>query len=473
MAYDLALYISTVVLAVVSLWRYRLQLTVVNAFQGAWVLVIAVPSALRYAGVDTAAKERLFVSTTIVNVALLIAVLLRSSAWFQRLLEWLRRRIPEVPKSTRHGLPHWFWAALAVSLGIILVHALLMPKIPLGELILRSDLTANQLAESREAASKLLPLPLAAKYLLNWNVRVLVPILLTVLVLGGRVAPKLLWSSILIGLSAMTLEKSFPIFAIISCGFAVAIHRKCSIASRPVILALLLALGVATGLQTGTKFRDLQARQNSALVATPENDASRQVRPFDGAGGDESSLSWRGLVSYPVRFIRHRILTGPAGVAYAWFEYFPDVFGGFLYGQSWVAVGRTQSALQHPAYLVGLHAYHRKDPDQYLATARAYAAFHADAWANFGYLGVAAASMLVVAILMLTEVGLIFSNSAVTAGASGAALSILLTTLTSGGVQAVLVAQGLLPCLVIALVPIWKRLQGWPGPGGATGCLSC
>lgn len=438
----LALYVSTAALIGLVLWRAGMRLSVVSAFSAVWVLLIAAPSAIRYAGVESAARDRLFWATVLVNLVLAMTVVVR---WSQtaRSVEMSVRSSPPMRPGTPHRLS-WFWFLLAISVTTFLIHAALMPKIPLLELVRGNGLTANQLTELREAANKLLPLPLPVKYLLNWNVRVVVPILLCALVIYRAPGLAIIFAPILLILSSLTLEKSLPTFAIISAGLGIATYRRLPIVSWPLLASFLIALAVASGLQTAVKFRDVQAR--GAIVRGVEEPSA-------------SKITGRQLILYPFQFVYNRILTGPSDVAYAWFQYFPDVHGGFLRGQSWSLSTRSRLGFQHPANLVGLHVYRQRDPERYLETIHAYAAFHADAWANFGYPGVVVAGVAAAAALLLVDLAVLVADSPLTAGVTGAAFSILLTTLPGGGLQAALVAQGLLPALVLGMLPLWRRLR--------------
>lgn len=435
----LALYVSAVALMALVVWRARTELSVVSAFSAVWVLLIAIPSAIRYTGVEGIARDRLFWATALVNLVLALTVVVRWSRPARKVETYARSL--SAMRMTTERMP-WLWPLLALSVITFLFHAALMPKIPLVELALGSGLTANQLTELREAANKLLPLPLPVKYLLYWNVRVLVPILLCALLVLRARGFAIILGPVLLILSSLTLEKSLPTFAIISAGLGIATLRRSSIVSWPLVVSFLLALAVASGLQTAVKIRDVQTR--SAIPREAE-DPSR------------STMRGRDVILYPFQFTYHRILTGPSGVAYAWFEYFPDVHGGFLRGQSWSPFVRARPGFQHPANLVGLYAYHQKDPERYLVTAHAYAAFHADAWANFGYAGVLVAGVAAAVALLLVDLAVLLADSPFTAGATGAAFSILLTTLPGGGLQAALVAQGLLPALIVGLLPLWRR----------------
>jgi len=450
---ELALYTSTLALPLVSASRLGFRLTAANAFQAVWAVVIAIPVALRYAGMDTAAKERLFVSTAIVNVVLIGIVVVTSSSRFE---SWTRSEA-DGDRAGASGLPRWFWWGMGVSLGLVALHATLMPRVPLLELLLRNDLTANQLTEAREAANKLLPLPLPVKYVLYWNVRVLVPILLVMLALVGSAGARLLWFPVLIIATSLTLEKSLPFFAVVAAGLGVGAYRRGSVLARPVVLGVLLGVGIAVTLQTAVKIREIQAEAVRGQGGGRERSDSWRPTPRTADAGFR--LSWGELATYPLVFVSHRILTGPADVAYRWFEYFPEVSGGFLYGRAWVVLDRSRPDFEHPAHMVGRYAYHRVDPEHYLETAHAYGAFHADAWANFGYLGVAAASVLVGLVILVTDVTMAAAASPLGAGAAGAALTILLVTLPGGGLQAALVPQGLILALPLA---VGESLQ-WQG----------
>ncbi len=471
MAYTAILVASTAVLLGASVWRYRLELRAVHAFGLAWVLLIAGPSAIAYGGVDTPARDRLFLATSIVNVALLVAVLLGSTAWFRkgvgRFRAFFAVEAGSRAEPQERAVPRWFWMALAVSLATFLVHAWMMPRIPLVALLGRNDLTMTQLTELREGANKLLSLPMGASYLLNWNIRVVVPILLTVLALRGGWGTRIIVMPVLVGLTAMTLEKSHPTLAIVATGLGVAVYRRSSLVSRPVLAGLVLGFGVLAGLALAMKARDDRPSHPLALPAVgapgePPGHAADAGAPPAAAAAVGTSVEaggWRGLPAYAFVFIRHRVFAGPSHVAYNWFDYFPDVSGGFLHGRSWLPWARSGPGFEHPAHLVGLYAYHRKDPRLYLRTAYAYAAFHADAWANFGYAGVILASLVVAGLLLFTEVGLGVAVTPLMAGTGGAALSILLTTLPGGGVQAALIPQGLVLCFAMLAASAWWRLH--------------
>ncbi len=436
-----------------------------------WLGVIAVPALLLFARSTGVAKERLFLATALVNSLLATAVVVRWCEPMRAVEQRIRVATSPDRALTSRNLPRWFWMALAVSVTMFAFHAALMPHIPLVEMFVRPGITANELTEAREAASKFLPLPLSLKYALYWNVRVLVPVLMIVLILQSTRPAQLVILPLLIVLSSMTLEKSLPTFVIASVGFGLGAYRRLAILSRPVLLSLFIALAVASGLQTGVKYRDFQARSASSEVESGAVPGSQSPVGQELDWDRNGAISWHEVAMYPIRFIYHRILTGPADVAYAWFEYFPEISRGFLGGRTWSLAARSDPEFRHPANLVGVYAYHRRDPAHYLESAYAYAAFHADAWANFGYGGVAIASVLTMLTLLLTDLAVGTAASPVSAGAAGAAMSILLTTLPAGGLQAALVAQGLAVALGLALAPAWlrlvpKRFRLHDAPGG-------
>lgn len=446
----IALVASTLLLAVVAAGRAGLRLSVLSAFTAVWTFIIAGPAAIRYWGLESAVRERFWWSTVIVNLTLAAAVTLRWSPRGRRLEGTLRTSEP-IAECVWSG---WMWAALAVTIAVFAFHASRMPRIPLLELALDSGLTANQLTTMREAAGKLLGLPLPVQYVINWNVRVLVPVLLCALILTGRkwAMPAAVG---LVTLTSLTLEKSLPAFAILATGLGVAVYRRRSVLSRPIVMACVAALLIVTALQTAVKLRDLQVRRprvaGAEMLTSPPAGSALGSPPFEAASPGLE------IVRYPFQFVYHRVLKIPSEVAYAWFDYFPDIYGGFLKGTSWWPSTRSRADFRHPANLVGQYYYHAHDPEHYLETIHAYAAFHADAWANFGYAGVIMASLAAAVLLLLVDIAIVSASTPATAGAAGAAFSILLTTLPAGGLQAALVAQGLLPALVVGLSPLWRR----------------
>src|SRR5207245_2416557 len=84
------------------------------------------------------------------------------------------------------------------------------------------------------------------------------------------VAAKVIVVPLLVALSAMTLEKSIPSFAIVSSALGVAIFRRTSLVSRPIIAGMIVALGVAFSLSAAIHLRDLEAHRSAAAIVTSE-----------------------------------------------------------------------------------------------------------------------------------------------------------------------------------------------------------
>lgn len=106
--------------------------------------------------------------------------------------------------------------------------------------------------------------------------------------------------------------------------------------------------------------------------------------------------------------------------------------------------------------LVGNLVYRSKFPDSYLSTVRAYSSFLSDAYARFGLAG----DFIAVALLLITRFGLFAFSQFVSPPYYHLylfSLSGLFWLPMQASVQAILIAQGILPILLILALAVWVR----------------
>lgn len=166
----------------------------------------------------------------------------------------------------------------------------------------------------------------------------------------------------------------------------------------------------------------------------------------------------------------YRMLLTPSEVSHRWYTYFPakhDFLG--IYGLT--PASRREPGYRHPSNTVGVWAYVQRFPTHYLDSVHAYASADADAYARFGIAG-----LLLVALLVLTirvVMAWLRTGSTLANSVYLTTLLILSTTLPAASLQAILVAQALIPLLLILMWFRWRETRQWdlmrvPGSAVAT-----
>lgn len=156
---------------------------------------------------------------------------------------------------------------------------------------------------------------------------------------------------------------------------------------------------------------------------------------------DGSNLTSLNKIQYEINYLAYRVFLGPSDVSHRWYTFFPDVYGSHIGLFGLTPGSRKLPDFQHPANMVGRWAYQNRFPEHYGPSIMAYASVDADAWARFGIFGILGISFLValirISIKYFRDIGLLQKFLYY------ASLVVLAMNLSSGSIQAILVAQGL------------------------------
>ncbi len=474
MAAAILLWLTTLLLLANTLRRLRRPIDAGLLVPIAWIVLMPAPIILRGGalGFHGAPRDHLDLAVSMANVAFLGLQFLLDHQAFHRLQQRVvdrfsppRERLDQA--ATSPVTRYWLVGLTTVAVALAVLHWALMPKIPALDLI-QGIGDPRQLALDRENSAKLLQVPALLKYVFTWNSRILLPILFCAAVVLRRRRLAIFVGVFGLLYIASPLEKFPSMLFTLAPFLAVAVRDQKRLVSR------LLVIGAVVSLIPPWVINQSPAVSNSlhhALGITIAGTPAPTVQPTAGATGPAAvqapptSFSPGMALSSLGDLVFRRIGTGPADVTYAWFSYFPAVRGGYLNGSGWLPWRVLSSHYQSPANLVGVWAYYGRGPYN-IRSITAYASFIADGWAEFGYAGVALATLVLIAFCLVLELMRGFARQPFILACYAPALLLVAATAPIAGLLAMLLSLGLFWSPVIALgylVSMRTRL-GHPSP---------
>jgi hypothetical protein len=427
---------------------------------GLWLATVPVQSLfladrLQFTGV---ARDELYFSIAIANLMFAGFQWFLESALMARLRAQVVRLAPG-PGSTQaidSNVRYWFAALLVISVGLAVLHLVLMPSIPVLQMFQGSD--EHQLQLARENSAKLLHVPGLIKYMFTWNSRILLPILLIVAVLY-----RWRWAALFVGLFGLfyiiaPLEKLPAALFVAGPFIAIAVRDGKRVWSPIVIAGLFAGLLTAYGI---SQVLGIESRLHPVPASTPGSVSTvtpPRLSPISPASNGFSTLPApvRGAIDLVLR----RIGEGPADVNYRWFAYFPQ-HHPFLYGSGWEPWRVLQSGYQSPANMVGLWAYYGTQAYS-VSSISAYASFIGDGWAEFGYAGVVIASLFLFGFMVLLELMRAFTDRRFCLACYAPALLLLAAAAPEAGLMALLFSLGISLAPFICLVYLLSSGAAFP-----------
>lgn len=412
-----------------------------------WVTLMVLPVLLQYEMLHPVGRQLQVVAVLLIGIALMAG-------------DWLACHLGRVHLVNRESLPGTTGLTLVGSAFLVpaAIHLLMMPRIPLLAALFDANIGAQSLHQLRDDSAKFLDVPVMAKYLFNWSLFVFGPIFVGVsMTTGHRIQ----------GIAGLSF----------GCLYALA-----SLAKFPVIL-FLCASATATAAASARLFASIGYTVVAVLVAASLFAAGWDViecsMAVDGnhltmpsfrvvnrddprltlscgdrmrltTNGEESNAAAEEGVAGALHYLFYRVWLTPADVSNRWYQYFTYVTNrplGLQFLLPWERSGDTAT----PSRLVGVWAYQSRFPDRYTMTVNANASFDADAFAHGGVLGIAIATMLLVAVRV--GAACLATGHPIVLAAYGTMLCFLAVLPSSASVQAILGANGLVvvPALVLAL----------------------
>lgn len=359
---------------------------------GFWLVLMVIPYTLQLHYFDPTAVWLQTAGIGIFSVAIFIG-----DAWP---LRTQRRRNSFSPKQL-------FWVGvglLGLSVALQIHHLWKMPNIPLADLLFENA-SEDHLQMEREAASKLLNVPLGLMYLYQSTIYFMLPI--AVAIFASLANWGLVILSLVIGVlySLSTLAKTpVMVFSLISVSMLwfqlshtlrswitrTATAITLGVGSMALYFLLTHPLSIFNFRATGPALEEFQTK----IQALPS--APRILTIGDHARLLRSDRSWMGEFQYKdlpstvekrYNYLVYRALVVPSEVSHFWYVYFPKIQGDYLGFYGLTPASRAASDFQHPANKVGQWAYLTRHPDYYLDSVRAYCSIDADAYARWGVIG--------------------------------------------------------------------------------------
>lgn len=443
-----ALVGTTVVLIITTAWRLRRPIDAALLIPIAWLALIPIQvvvfGSLRgYAG---APRDNLYFSIALANIMLLGLQVFLDSKYFARLGEVVRERLnppQEVTPRDWERLARYWWYGLAViAVGLGITHLLLMPKVPLFE-VLTGYSDFYHVSVDRENAAKLLNVPSIVKYAFSWDQSILLPILFVAAILQ-----KWRWQAILIGAFGLIyvtapLDKFPSLIFVFSAFVALAVRDRKRAFSRVLIVGFLVSLIPAYLITESAQLSTFIHYAIGAPMAQVTIPPDVGTAPPSGEVPVTSiaGIKLPGPVANLLDLTVRRIGSGPADVTYQWFSFFP-AHHSYLYGTGWEPWRVLSSHYQSPANMVGLWAYYGHAGYR-LTTLSAYAGFVADGWAEFGYLGVIIACLWLFAFAVVIELMRTFSDKPFCMACYVPCLLMVAATAPISGIMAMTFSLGL------------------------------
>ena len=470
-----ALFWSSLLLLVAStvwtIWRARGAITAAVLVPLAWLILIPIPVLIRPwvitpqslfpEGFTGPAREHLYISMAIANLAFVGFQWLILSSWFKsvqaRTVAFFAAR--ERPRAGRDGmndslLRKWVIGLTLIAVALAVVHLVLMPRVPAWDLVtgFSNPLQPNY---DREAADKFLPAPTIVRSIFNWNQGIVFPILFALTVLM-RWRPLAIFVGVFGFIYVTSTLEKFPSLLFIAAPFiAMAVRDNRPIWSRLVLGGLALSLLGPLAINQGP---GISTAVHKALHDVPPASSTPVYDPTitTSAPGCETFVAspsvpfdWRNIPASLSDIVGRRILVVPAETTYGWFAYFPAQHP-FLNGSGWAPWKVLSKSYRNPANLVGLWMYCGHELT--LPTVSAYGSIIADGWAELGYVGVVLAALGIVFFGLVLELIRGFLSKPFLIACYGPSILLFATLPPRAGVLATIVSSGLWLIPVLCLL---------------------
>lgn len=450
------LIVTTVVLIASTAWRLRRPVDAALLIPIAWLALIPIQVIIfgTLRGYSGAPRNNLYISIAIGNVMFMGLQLFLDSKYFRRMSDAVRTRLNPLddpaPRDWERLARYWWFGLATIAVGLAVIHLLLMPKVPLFE-ILTGDTDFYGISVDRENAAKLLDVPSIVKYAFTWDSSILLPILFVAAILY-----RWRYLAIFIGVFGLLyvsapLDKFPSLIFVFSAFVAIAVRDRKRAFSRVLILGFIVSLVPAYLITESGQISVAIHHAIGAPVASSPSPYDLTKAPPAGEVPITSIAGYKlpGPVANLLDLTVRRIGSGPADVTYQWFSFFPAVHP-FLNGGGWEPWKVLSSGYQTPANMVGLWAYYGKSGYR-LTSISAYAGFLADGWAEFGYFGVLIACLWLFAFAVVIELMRAFSDKSFCLACYAPCLLMVAATAPISGVMAMSFSLGLSLAPVICL----------------------
>lgn len=331
--------------------------------------------------------------------------------------------------------------------AIALYHLAHISEVPLLEkYIYHADLST--LKEMRENSSKLLDVPLVFKYMFTWATGIIAPLGFLLMLKRKLYLRAFLFIILALLYARITMALLPGLYMLFTVCFAAALEWRPGISKKIIIpLAVIIALFLvkaglflAAGPYSLFRYQADPARFTAFSDGDPRNTSTI---PDNFRLVPQDKLSF---VEKNINYVVYRFFLVPAEVSGKWYQFYPEIGGGYTGFRDLSPGGRGQGFV-HPSNAVGRWAYEQKHPQMYLASVNAYASVDADAHARMGMPGVLLAGLVLLGFRL--SIKKIRVNSLIGRSLYSIVVVQLALLPVQASLPAILVAQGMLLVLLL------------------------
>lgn len=303
----------------------------------------------------------------------------------------------------------------------------------------------------RENSSKLLDVPVVSKYMFTWATGIIAPVGFLLMLkrkLYLRASLFILLALLYARITMALLPSLYMLFIV--CFLAI-LEWKLRLSRRytALLIIILSPFLIKTGLFLVTSPYSVFHYQANA-VSTPafakDDPRSISTIPDNYRSIPKDKVPF---IKQQINYVVYRFFLVPAEVSGKWYQYYPEVNGGYI-GFADLLPGGRGPGFVHPANAVGRWAYEQKHPQKYLDSVHAYASIDADAHARVGMTGVLLTALVLLSIRLFIKKILV--NSFISRCLYGIVIVQLSLLPVQASLPAILVAHGMVILLLLMAV---------------------
>ncbi|MCL6590482.1 MAG: hypothetical protein K6U80_11055 [Firmicutes bacterium] len=410
-----------------------------------WIILMEVPFLIFWNRLVEGPRELQAAGIVIVGAALLIGDQIK-----------LRSQPPDFPQPLKNSFfrfiaEYYVYLLLAFFIFIVSYHVLNLRQIPLIEKYF-GHASTEQLKVMREESSKLLDVPLVFKYLFTWTIVLISPLTFLLLIRDKRYIGAWVFLSIAILYANITLAQTFVLSMLVSIGLTYLFAWKPKLNKILLLgfIGIILIIGIRVLWFLSFNQYSLFKYQPQAVaiqkISFPAGDPRNRLTLADNYRLiPEAKLTKEEKV---YNYLVYRVFLGPVDVSCRWYQYYPKYSQGY-YGVA--DLFKRDSGYVPPSRKLALWAYTQKFPWKYLDSANAYASLDADGYARLGFIGILVAAFILLGFRIIFKVLLV--DTMLSKILYGIGVTLLAILPVQAGIQAILIAHGVLMISLLMMLP--------------------
>ncbi len=434
---------------------FSISFIIYRVFKGEWVEILpdmmwfclmTLPFAIQWPYFVAGPRETQAAGIMIIGVALMLGDFIKITKVDPVLIDKGAQENSLINKLMNNYLVY-----VAVFLAIVIYHLSQISEVPLLEKYIHHA-NPQELDLMRENSSKLLDVPLVFKYMFTWSTSIIAPLGFLLMVKKKLYLRAFLFIILALLYARITMALLPSMYLIFTICFVAALEWGTGINKKIIIIPLAIIIipflvkagtFLAAGPYSGFRYQPNPAPVAAFPAGDPRN---MSTIPDNFRLVPEDKVSF---MEKKINYVVYRFFLIPAEVSSKWYQFYPEISGGYIGIKDLLPGGRGQGFV-HPSNLLGRWAYQEKYPHSYLDSVHAYASIDADAHTRMGMPGVLLCGLALLIIRLFIKKILV--NSFI--GRSLYRLLIVQLALlpVQASLPAILAAQGMLPLLLLMTI---------------------